>query len=91
MDETDKDNQNIGKNPINYANAFRIGFTENEFNVDFGIKGNDEKITIVSSAAIPVKLMEKLLIGLLISIREYEKKYKTKLLALIDDEDEEME
>ncbi len=91
MDKVGKDSQDLNKTPINYSNAFRIGFTESEFNIDFGIKGNDEEITVVSSAAIPIKLMEKLIIGLLVGIGEYEEKYKTKVLTLVNDDNDDSE
>ncbi len=88
MNKLDNNNQDLSKVPINYSNTFRIGFSENEFNIDFGIKGNDDEVMVVSSAVIPVKLMENLIFALLISIREYEEEYETKVLMLGNEEDE---
>lgn len=73
------------------ANAYKIQVKEEQIKLMFGQikKDNKEEVTVVSSIAIPPKMLRKLLERLIIAGMQYEKKFDKKIIDIIEEEGEE--
>ncbi|MDB2045643.1 hypothetical protein PM021_05960 [Clostridium perfringens] len=73
------------------ANAYKIQVKEEKIKLMFGQikKDNKEEVTVVSSIAIPPKMLRELLERLIIAGMQYEKKFDKKIIDIIKEEGEE--
>lgn len=66
-----------------YSNIFKIGYTETDFNIDFGflVSGSDEKleINIVSKVVLPIEKLMQLVTSLFQSGVDYEDQFKKEI------------
>jgi hypothetical protein len=64
-----------------YANTFRIGYTETEFFVDFGLvkPENERKVELISSISFPTEIMVEFILHLFNSALKYEKEFNKDL------------
>ncbi len=61
---------------LEYSNAFRVSFSDNEFAIDYGVSTpSDETVKIVSKVIIPADRMVGLILGLFGAVQAYEKKF----------------
>ena len=59
-----------------YSNTFRLGFTETEFVVDFGVMSPDqEEVTIVSKVSFPIEKIKQFILGLFVIGQKYQEAY----------------
>ncbi|MDD4665485.1 MAG: hypothetical protein PHC81_02925 [Clostridia bacterium] len=82
-----------GQEKATQCNTYRIGYSETEILLDFGVlaKQGDTKgfnaVEILSRIALPVEILEHLLMSLFLIGKDYEKEYNRNIGMSLEEEE----